>query len=92
MLKALAQGAGQQWTLGTLDIRLGDNHINGSGSLQQRLAGQIDINLPRLGQLWPQLQGQVKGRLEVAGTLQAPKAASFCRASNWPRLTIACSA
>ncbi|UVL58162.1 translocation/assembly module TamB domain-containing protein [Pseudomonas sp. B21-035] len=73
VLKALAQGAGQQWTLGTLDIRLGDNHINGSGSLQQRLAGQIDINLPRLGQLWPQLQGQVKGRLEVAGTLQAPQ-------------------
>ncbi|QBF26170.1 translocation/assembly module TamB [Pseudomonas tructae] len=73
VLKAVAQGAGQQWTLGTLDIRLGDNHINGSGSLQQRLAGQIDINLPRLGQLWPQLQGQVKGRLEVAGTLQAPQ-------------------
>ncbi|UVL31282.1 translocation/assembly module TamB domain-containing protein [Pseudomonas donghuensis] len=73
VLKAVAQGAGQQWTLGTLDIRLGDNQINGSGSLQQRLAGQIDLNLPRLGQLWPQLQGQVKGRLEVTGTLQAPQ-------------------
>ncbi|HWD31319.1 MAG TPA: translocation/assembly module TamB domain-containing protein [Pseudomonas sp.] len=73
VLKAVAQGAGQNWTLGTLDIRLGDNRINGSGSLQQRLAGQLDLNLPRLGQLWPQLQGQVKGRLEVAGTLQAPQ-------------------
>ncbi|MFQ6574318.1 translocation/assembly module TamB domain-containing protein [Pseudomonas sp. UM16] len=75
VLKAVAQGAGQNWTLGTLDIRLGDNHINGSGSLQQRLAGQLDINLPRLGQLWPQLQGQLKGKLEVAGTLQAPQGA-----------------
>ncbi|WP_422421741.1 translocation/assembly module TamB domain-containing protein [Pseudomonas sp. GZD-222] len=73
VLKAVAQGAGQNWTLGTLDIRLGDNRINGSGSLQQRLAGQLDLNLPRLGQLWPQLQGQLKGKLEVAGTLQAPQ-------------------
>ncbi|WP_177494557.1 translocation/assembly module TamB domain-containing protein [Pseudomonas sp. H9] len=73
VLKAIAQGAGQTWTLGTLDIRLGDNHINGSGSLQQRLAGQVDLNLPRLGQLWPHLQGQLKGKLEIAGTLQAPQ-------------------
>lgn len=73
VLKAVAQGAGQNWTLGTLDIRLGDNRVNGSGSLQQRLAGQLELNLPRLGQLWPQLQGQLKGKLEVAGTLQAPQ-------------------
>ncbi|MGH8438921.1 MAG: translocation/assembly module TamB domain-containing protein [Pseudomonas sp.] len=73
VLKAVAQGAGQTWTLGTLEVRLGDNHINGSGSLQQRLAGQLDLNLSRLGQLWPHLQGQLKGKLEVAGTLQAPQ-------------------
>ncbi len=73
VLRAKGEGAGEKWTLGTLDIRLGDNHINGSGSLQQRLAGQIDLNLPRLGQLWPQLQGQLKGRLDVAGTLKAPQ-------------------
>nr|WP_256584080.1 translocation/assembly module TamB domain-containing protein [Pseudomonas sp. SDI] len=73
LLQVKAQGAGEHWTLGTLQVRLGDNQIGGSGSLQQRLAGQIDLNLPRLGQLWPQLQGQVKGRLEVAGTLKAPQ-------------------
>lgn len=73
VLKAIAQGAGQSWTLGTLDIRLGDNHIKGSGSVQQRLAGQLDLDLPRLGQLWPQLQGQAKGKLEVSGTLKAPQ-------------------
>ncbi|MEG8235800.1 translocation/assembly module TamB domain-containing protein [Pseudomonas orientalis] len=70
---AKAEGAGPQWTLANLDIRLGDNRINGSGSLQQRLAGQIDIKLARLAQLWPQLRGQVNGRLDVAGTLQAPQ-------------------
>ncbi|WP_350616029.1 translocation/assembly module TamB domain-containing protein [Pseudomonas sp. HY7a-MNA-CIBAN-0227] len=73
VLQAKADGAGEQWTLGALDIRLGDNRINGSGSLQQRLAGQIDIKLTRLAQLWPQLRGQVNGRLDVAGTLKAPQ-------------------
>jgi translocation and assembly module TamB len=73
VLAAKAEGAGEQWTLANLDIRLGDNRINGSGSLQQRLAGQIDIKLARLAQLWPQLRGQVNGRLDVAGSLQAPQ-------------------
>ena len=73
VLKVEAQGADQTWTLGALAVQLGDNRITGSGSLQQRLAGQIDLNLPRLGQLWPRLQGQVKGRLDVAGTLDAPQ-------------------
>lgn len=54
VLAAKAEGAGEQWTLANLDVRLGDNRINGSGSLQQRLAGQIDIKLARLAQLWPQ--------------------------------------
>ncbi|MGC7839545.1 translocation/assembly module TamB domain-containing protein [Pseudomonas wayambapalatensis] len=75
VLKADAKGAGEAWTLGALAIQLGDNRINGSGSLQQRLAGRIDLDLPRLGQLWPRLQGQVKGRLDLAGTLAAPQGA-----------------
>nr|WP_152957866.1 translocation/assembly module TamB domain-containing protein [Pseudomonas sp. MN1F] len=73
VLKVEAQGAGQNWTLGALAVQLGDNRINGSGSLQQRLAGRVDLDLPRLGQLWPRLQGQVKGRLDVSGTLNAPQ-------------------
>lgn len=75
VLKADAKGAGEDWTLGALAIQLGDNRINGSGSLQQRLAGRLDLDLPRLGQLWPRLQGQVKGRLDLAGTLAAPQGA-----------------
>ncbi|MDH0301482.1 MULTISPECIES: translocation/assembly module TamB [unclassified Pseudomonas] len=73
MLKVDADGAGENWTLGSLAVQLGANQINGSASLQQRLAGRIDLDLPRLGQLWPQLQGQVKGRLDLAGTLAAPQ-------------------
>jgi translocation and assembly module TamB len=72
-LRVKADGAGDRWNIADLEVRLGDNRIQGSGSLQQRLLGQLDINLPRLGQLWPDLQGQVKGRLDVAGTLQVPQ-------------------
>ncbi|MFJ3483125.1 translocation/assembly module TamB domain-containing protein [Pseudomonas sp. NPDC090202] len=73
VLQAKADGNGKQWNVSGLDIRLGDNRIQGSGSLQQKLVGQLDLNLSRLGQLWPGLQGQAKGRLDLAGTLQAPQ-------------------
>ena len=73
VLQAKAQGAGDAWTLSALDIRLGANRINGTASLQQQLKAQLDLNMPRLGQLWPDLGGQLKGRVEVAGTLKAPQ-------------------
>ncbi|UVM59530.1 translocation/assembly module TamB domain-containing protein [Pseudomonas sp. B21-010] len=73
VLQAKASGAGEQWKLSALDIRLGDNRINGSASLQEKLTGQIDIKLARLAQLWPQLRGQVVGRVDVAGTLKTPQ-------------------
>ncbi len=73
VLQAKADGAGEQWNLNALQIRLGDNSISGKGSLQQKLTGQIDIKLPRLAQLWPQLRGQVNGQVSVAGTLKAPQ-------------------
>ncbi len=73
VLQAKADGAGEQWNLNALQIRLGDNSINGKGSLQQKLSGQIDIKLLRLAQLWPQLRGQLNGRVDVAGTLKAPQ-------------------
>ncbi|NBF04209.1 translocation/assembly module TamB [Pseudomonas sp. Fl5BN2] len=73
VLQIKADGAGEQWNLSALDIRLGDNRINGSGSLQQKIAGQLEIKMPRLGQLWPQLRGQLDGRVDLAGTLKAPQ-------------------
>lgn len=73
VLQAKADGAGEQWNLNALQIRLGDNSISGKGSLQQKLTGQLDIKLTRLAQLWPQLRGQVTGLVNVAGTLKAPQ-------------------
>ena len=73
VLQAKADGAADKWNVSALEIRLGDNRIQGTGSLQQKLVAQLDLNLPRLGQLWPGLQGQAKGRLDLAGTVQAPQ-------------------
>lgn len=73
VLQAKADGAGDKWNVSALEVRLGDNRIQGTGSLQQKLAAQLDLNLPRLGQLWPGLQGQAKGRLDLAGTVQSPQ-------------------
>lgn len=72
-LQAKVAGAGERWDVGALTMRLGDNRIDGSGLLDQRLQGQLHIALNRLGQLWPGLQGRATGRLDLAGSLQAPQ-------------------
>lgn len=72
-LQVQGTGAGEQWQLARLLVRLGDNRISGQGALDQRLRGQLELALPRLGQLWPGLQGQMQGQLSLTGTLQAPQ-------------------
>lgn len=72
-LQVQGVGSGEQWQLERLLVRLGDNRISGQGALDQRLRGQLQMALPRLGQLWPGLQGQIQGELSMAGTLQAPQ-------------------
>lgn len=71
--QAQVSGAGQRWGLPRLALRLGDNRIDGSAELNQRLSGQLRLKLARLGQLWPQLHGQLAGQLDLAGSLQAPQ-------------------
>jgi len=72
-LQVKGAGAGEQWQLEQLLVRMGDNRISGNGSLDSRLRGQLELALPRLGQLWPGMQGQMQGQLSMAGTLQAPQ-------------------
>lgn len=59
--------------MSALDVRLGDNRLSGKAALQQQLSGQLLLSMPRLGQLWPGLQGQLNGQLDLAGSLQAPQ-------------------
>lgn len=72
-LKVDATGVGQSWNLSALNIKLGENSISGSGALDKKLSGQLRLNLPRLGQLWPGLQGKINGQVDVAGSLKAPQ-------------------
>ncbi|MBU2295192.1 MAG: translocation/assembly module TamB [Gammaproteobacteria bacterium] len=71
----LAKFAGglEQGELSALDVRLGDNRLSGKAALQQQLSGQLLLSMPRLGQLWPGLLGQLNGQLDLAGSLQAPQ-------------------
>ncbi|QEY62740.1 translocation/assembly module TamB [Metapseudomonas lalkuanensis] len=73
LLQARAEGAGERWLLNALHVRLGDNRIEGRGQLDHKLSGHLDLALNRLGQLWPKLFGKAQGRLDLAGTLQAPQ-------------------
>lgn len=73
VVQVQAAGEGERWTVDKLALRLGDNRVQGQGSLDQRLAGQLTLALPRLGQLWPQLAGQLNGQLDLAGNPQAPQ-------------------
>ncbi|AYC32951.1 translocation/assembly module TamB [Pseudomonas cavernae] len=73
LLQLQGAGADSAWKFEQLDLRLGDNRIHGNGALDQRLQGQLQLAMPRLGQLWPGLQGRLDGRLDLAGTLQAPQ-------------------
>lgn len=68
-----AEGQGAAWNLSDLDLRLGANRLQGQARLDQTLAGRLELALPRLGQLWPGLAGQLQGRLDLAGTLAAPQ-------------------
>ncbi|WP_437883459.1 translocation/assembly module TamB domain-containing protein [Pseudomonas sp. LRF_L74] len=72
-LKAQLDGAGKEWRLSALQADLGDNHVQGQGSLGQRLDGRLQLDLRRMGQLWPGLAGTTAGTLQLAGSLQAPE-------------------
>ena len=72
-LQLEASGQGAVWDVPRLDLRLGDNRIQGHGRWAETLQANLELDLSRLGQLWPDLRGQLAGDLELAGTPQAPQ-------------------
>ncbi|MCU1717124.1 translocation/assembly module TamB domain-containing protein [Pseudomonas sp. 5P_3.1_Bac2] len=74
---SLAAGALRQ-----LELRLGDNRISGQGQWAKQLEGQLEIAMPRLGQLWPGLQGTLNGQLALAGSLNAPQGSLDLKGAN----------
>ncbi|MDG9930929.1 MULTISPECIES: translocation/assembly module TamB [unclassified Pseudomonas] len=72
-LSLQGDGAAERWRLAALELRLGDNRVQGSGTLDQRLAARLQLAAPRLGQLWPGLRGALDGTLDLGGSLEAPQ-------------------
>lgn len=70
------------WRLKNADIRFGDNRVYGNAQIDQALAGEIKIELPRLAQLWPGLAGQASGDIKLAGTLAEPLAVAQLQGSD----------
>src|SRR5699024_3385971 len=78
-LKAQLQGSQPAetaglWQLRQVELRFGDNRVSGHGQLDQALVAQLDIELPRLVQLWPGLAGEASGAVRVSGSLVEPLA------------------
>lgn len=72
-LQLEASGQGATWDIPRMDLRLGDNRIQGNGRWAETLQASLELDLPRLAQLWPDLQGQLAGNLSLAGTPAAPQ-------------------
>lgn len=72
-LQLEVSGQGAAWDVPLVDLRLGDNRIQGSGRWAETLQANLELNLTRLAQLWPDLQGQLAGDLKLAGTPQMPE-------------------
>jgi len=72
-LELEASGQGTTWEVPRIDLRLGDNRVQGNGRWTESLRASLQLDLPRLAQLWPDLRGRLAGDLSLAGTPQAPQ-------------------
>ena len=69
-----ATGQGEHWQLPVLDMRLGDNRIHGWAQLEQKLSGELKLDLAEPGQLQPGATGTLQGQVLLGGTLEQPDA------------------
>ncbi|MDN3555116.1 autotransporter assembly complex protein TamB [Halomonas maura] len=66
--------SGMRWWIDRLTLRQGDNRLTADGEVApERLALDADLDLPRLDTLYPSLAGALSGRLQAAGSLEAPR-------------------
>lgn len=61
------------WQLHKADIRFGDNRLQGTARIDQALAADLQIELPRLVQIWPGLAGSASGSMQLTGRLDEPQ-------------------
>ncbi len=63
-------------------VGVGDNRIRADGSAGDTLDLDLRLDIPRLGELWPELEGAVKGDLRLAGRIAEPRVAGTLTASG----------
>lgn len=66
------ESANQQWQVRDLELRVGENIVEGSGSWADSLTASVNLDLPRLGAFMPGLSGALKGSIEASGQLDNP--------------------
>lgn len=54
-------------------VVMGSNRITGQATIDENIQANIDINLPALNQVLPELTGSLTGNAQVTGSLQAPQ-------------------
>lgn len=69
-----AQASGNQWQADPLLVRLGENRITGRASQADELSAYLELNMPRLSQLWPGLAGTLTGTVQASGWPEALEA------------------
>ncbi|RTR05146.1 translocation/assembly module TamB [Halomonas nitroreducens] len=70
----LSGDSGMHWWIDRLTLRQGDNRLVADGEVApERLDLDADLDLPRLGNLYPSLAGALSGRLQATGSLEAPQ-------------------
>lgn len=61
------QGSPEQWQASPIRVRFGDNEITGSAGQSSGLDARLQLELTRLAQLWPGLEGSLTGELTASG-------------------------
>ncbi|MBW7470387.1 translocation/assembly module TamB [Marinobacter sp. F4218] len=60
------------WEVSGLEMTVGENRLEGSGTWGEELAGELRLQLPAPGQLLADLTGQVDAELTLGGTPERP--------------------
>lgn len=67
-------GQDRHWQLSELQASLGAASLGGAISLQQKLAGNLQLHLPQLGEFLPEADGALQLQLQLSGDLEQPVA------------------
>lgn len=71
-LRGTVEKQQEAWAFNDLLLSQGDNRIAGSGEWGERIAADLNIEMPNLRTLWPGLSGRLNGTVRAAGDPEQP--------------------